>query len=81
MSKPATPATPRLGAKVRTLRRKQGLSQAQLAEKLGVSASYLNLIENNRRPLPSGLLIQLAQLFHVDIPAFASDEIAWEAGW
>ena len=41
-----------LGAKVRSYRREQGLSQQALATRLGVSASYLNLIENNRRPLP-----------------------------
>src|SRR3954452_4328397 len=65
---------PRLGAKVRALRRREALSQVQLAEKLGVSPSYLNLIENNRRPLPAGLLIKLAQLFDIDLHAFATDE-------
>jgi len=65
---------PRLGAKVRALRRREGLTQVQLAAQLGVSASYLNLIEANRRPLPANLLIKLAQLFGVDVGAFASDE-------
>lgn len=64
----------RFGAKVRALRRQQNLSQVGLAEKLGVSASYLNLIENNRRPLPANMLIRLAQLFGVDVHAFATDE-------
>ncbi len=63
----------RLGGKVRALRRKENLSQTQLAERLGVSASYLNLVENNRRPLPAALLIRLAQLFELDMAAFASD--------
>ncbi len=66
----------RLGAKVRSMRRQKGLSQAALAERLGVSASYLNLIENNRRPLPAPLLIKLAQLFELDLHAFATDEDA-----
>lgn len=70
----AVPATVPLGVKVRGLRRREGLSQAQLAERLGVSPSYLNLIENNRRPLPSQLLIKVAQLFRVDLQTFASDE-------
>jgi len=65
---------PRLGAKVRTLRRREGLSQAQLAERLTVSASYLNLIENNRRPLPAPLLVRLAQIFNVELSSFAADE-------
>src|SRR5262245_39828781 len=67
---------PRFGAKVRALRRREALSQVQLAEKLGISPSYLNLIENNRRPLPAGLLIKLAQLFNVDVHSFATDEDA-----
>jgi predicted transcriptional regulator/transcriptional regulator with XRE-family HTH domain len=66
----------KLGAKVRTLRRREGLTQVQLAERLGISPSYLNLIESNRRPLPAALLIKLAQTFHVDLHAFGSDEDA-----
>lgn len=66
--------SPRFGAKVRALRRRENLSQVQLADKLGISASYLNLIENNRRPLPANLLIKLAQLFGIDVHSFATDE-------
>jgi predicted transcriptional regulator/DNA-binding XRE family transcriptional regulator len=64
----------RLGAKVRALRRRESLTQVQLAAQLGISASYLNLIEANRRPLPANLLIKLAQLFGVDVSAFATDD-------
>ncbi|WP_394820771.1 short-chain fatty acyl-CoA regulator family protein [Pendulispora albinea] len=67
---------PRLGAKVRALRRRENLNQVQLAERLGISASYLNLIESNKRPLPASLLIRLAQLFNVDLHSFATDEDA-----
>src|SRR5215469_15008199 len=67
---------PRLGAKVRSLRRRESLSQVQLAERLGISSSYLNLIEANRRPLPAALLIKLAQQFGVELNAFATDEDA-----
>src|SRR5258706_3725799 len=66
----------RLGAKVRALRRRESLTQVQLAERLGVSPSYLNLIESNRRPLPATLLIKLAQHFGVDLHTCASDEDA-----
>src|SRR5215469_12427110 len=65
-----------LGGKVRTLRRGHGLSQVQLAERLGISASYLNLIESNRRPLPANLLIKVAQHFGVDLDSFAADNDA-----
>jgi predicted transcriptional regulator/transcriptional regulator with XRE-family HTH domain len=64
----------RLGAKVRALRRREGLSQAQLAGRLGVSASYLNLIENDRRPLSAALLLRLAGLFGVDLKSFTADD-------
>src|SRR5580693_3912089 len=67
---------PRLGAKVRSLRRRENLSQVQMAERLGISPSYLNLIESNRRPLPAPLLIKLAQLFGVDLQAFGADDDA-----
>lgn len=65
---------PLLGAKVRVLRRKQEMSQAALADKLSISASYLNLIENNRRPLTAPLLIRLAQIFQVDLQVFATSD-------
>ena len=63
-----------LGGKVRALRRRENLSQVQLAERLGISPSYLNLIEHDRRPLPAALLIKLAQLFRIDFQALASDD-------
>jgi predicted transcriptional regulator/transcriptional regulator with XRE-family HTH domain len=69
-----TTEAPRYGAKVRALRRRENLNQVALAEKLGISPSYLNLIENNRRPLPANLLIRLAQMFNVDVHSFATDE-------
>ena len=70
------PENPKLGAKVRALRRRENLNQVQLAERLGISPSYLNLIESNRRPLPAALLIKLAQQFGVDLHAFATDDDA-----
>jgi hypothetical protein len=63
----------RLGTKVRTLRRKEQLTQMQLAAKLEISPSYLNLIEHNQRPLPAHLLVKLAQAFRVDLSTFADD--------
>jgi predicted transcriptional regulator/DNA-binding XRE family transcriptional regulator len=65
-----------MGGKVRSLRRKEGLTQAQLAGDLGISTSYLNLIENNRRPLTAPLLIKLARRFSVDLDAFGEEDEA-----
>ena len=58
------------------MRRRQGLTQTKLAQQLGVSASYLNLIEHDRRPLPAPLLIRLAEIFHLDLKHFSSDSDA-----
>lgn len=69
-----TRQAPRLGAKVRALRRQEGLSQTAMAQRLGISPSYLNLIEGNKRPLTAPLLIQLAQAFKVDLKVFAPQE-------
>ena len=66
-------SSPRLGSKVRALRRRESVSQTELAAKLEISASYLNLIEHNQRPLPAHLLVKLAQVFHIDISSFADD--------
>lgn len=63
-----------LGTKVRRLRLRRGLSQAELARRLAVSASYLNLIEHNQRSLTVPLLLKLAREFEIDLESFASDE-------
>ncbi len=65
---------PQLGSRIRALRRREGLSQARMAERLGISASYLNLIEHNRRPLSAQVLIRLAQEFQLDLKAFSGGE-------
>jgi predicted transcriptional regulator/transcriptional regulator with XRE-family HTH domain len=66
----------KLGLKVRSLRRREGMSQTDLAEKLAISPSYLNLIEHNQRPLTAPLLLKVAQVFQVDVLAFADESEA-----
>jgi predicted transcriptional regulator/transcriptional regulator with XRE-family HTH domain len=70
--------SPHLGAKVRSLRRARGMTQAALAERLGISASYLNLIEHHRRSLSAPLLIKLAGLFELDLKSLSDDQHARE---
>jgi predicted transcriptional regulator/transcriptional regulator with XRE-family HTH domain len=72
----ARPPARHLGQKLRALRRRESLTQQQLAERLAVSPAYLNLIENGRRPLPAHMLIALAQLFQLDLSTFAVDDDA-----
>jgi len=66
-------ASSHLGAKVRSLRRQQNLSQTDLAAKLEISPSYLNLIEHNQRPLPAHLLVKAAQVLGLGVDSFADD--------
>ena len=66
----------KLGAKVRALRRREGLTQTDLAAKLEISPSYLNLIEHNQRPLPAHLLLRVAQVLKADLGNFADDNSA-----
>jgi len=54
------------GHQVRRLRRGAGLSQAAMAEQLGISASYLNLIERNQRPLTAQVLVRLTEMYDFD---------------
>ncbi len=51
---------PLIGARIRERRRRLGLTHAALAGRVGVSASYLNLIEANKRPIGGALLRRLA---------------------
>lgn len=70
----------KLGAKVRALRRREGLTQSDLAARLGISPSYLNLIEHNQRPLPAHLLVGIAQVFKIDLDSFADADSTRVAG-
>ncbi len=65
-----------LGHKIRRLRAEQGLTQTSAAKALGISASYLNLIEHNQRPLTLPLLLKLGRAFDVDLQTFSEDEDA-----
>jgi predicted transcriptional regulator/DNA-binding XRE family transcriptional regulator len=62
-----------LGAKVRALRRKQRMSQTELARRLGISSSYLNLIEHNHRSVSADLLVRLAAVLSVDYRELSPD--------
>ena len=57
----------RLGAQIRSVRRQNNLTQAKMAERLGISPSYLNLIEHGRRAMSAEVLIRLAQAFPIDL--------------
>lgn len=62
------------GARLRRLRAELGLSQGAMAAELGVSVSYVNLVERDQRPVTAQLLIRLAETYGVDARDFARVE-------
>jgi predicted transcriptional regulator/transcriptional regulator with XRE-family HTH domain len=63
-----------IGRTVRRLRSERNLSQQALANRLGISASYLNLIEHDQRAVSGALLLKLAETFHLDLAALSGTE-------
>jgi len=64
-------ARPLIGRTVRRLRQEQRITQAALAIRLGISASYLNLIEHDQRAVSASLLIKLTETLKVDLAALS----------
>lgn len=62
-----------VGPMLRRLRRDHGLTQADMAADLEVSASYIALLERNHRPLSAEMLLRLAQTYKMDVAALAGD--------
>ncbi len=60
-------ARPLIGRTIRRLRAERQLTQQVLAAQLGISASYLNLIEHDQRAVTASLLIKLGEAFQVDL--------------
>ncbi|MBU0584885.1 MAG: XRE family transcriptional regulator [Alphaproteobacteria bacterium] len=63
------------GPRIRRIRTAKGLTQTAMAEGLGISPSYLNLIERNQRPLTVQLILKLASVYKID-----PHELQGEAG-
>lgn len=54
------------GSRIREHRLMRGLKQAELARLSGISASYLNLIEHNRRRIGGKTLLALSDVLQID---------------
>ncbi len=63
------------GPRIRRIRNAKGLTQTAMAEGLGISPSYLNLIERNQRPLTVQLILKLSSTYGVE-----AGELQGEAG-
>jgi hypothetical protein len=74
-------ARPLIGRTVRRLRLEKRLTQQALAARLGISASYLNLIEHDQRAVTASLLIKFGEHLAVDLAALSGNrERMTEAG-
>lgn len=62
------------GAALRRLRLSRKLTQVAMAEALSISASYLNLLERNQRPLTARLMLGLSERFDFDPRLLLADE-------
>lgn len=55
-----------IGPHLRRLRLERGETQGQMAKALGISASYVNLLENNERSVSVQVLLRLFEAYGVD---------------
>lgn len=63
-----------LGPRLRRLRRELGLTQQSMAADLGISPSYVALLERNQRPLTADLLVRLARGYGLDLAEIATED-------
>ena len=66
------------GHRIKAMRRKIGITQADLSKKLSISPSYLNLIESGKRKINLDLLLKVANELNIevsDISTFSSFDI------
>src|SRR5262244_4538561 len=61
-----------VGPRFRRIRQQLGLSQTQIAEGLGISPSYVNLIERNQRPVTAQILLKMAEAYDLDLRELAA---------
>lgn len=70
---PARPGKTFIGPRLRQLRRERGQTQAEMAHHLGLSPSYINLLENNQRSVSVQVLLRLAECYGMDWRDLAED--------
>ena len=63
-----------VGPQLRQLRRERRQTQAEMAKVLGVSAGYVNLLENNERSLSLRVLMALADHYGIDWRDIVADK-------
>ncbi len=56
-----------IGANIKKFRKQLGLQANKLAEKLSISPSYLNLIENGKRNIDADLLLKICEELRIEL--------------
>jgi hypothetical protein len=56
-----------IGKKIKVFRQKLGLQAKKLSEQLGISPSYLNLIEGGKRKIDGDLLLKICQELRIEL--------------
>ncbi len=69
-------ASASIGIRLREARKKSHLTQTKLAKEVGISVSYLNLIEHNKRAIGGALLNRLAKQLGLDVSKLSGQEDA-----
>lgn len=64
-----------MGKRIANLRRKAGLSQAALANRLGISAGAIGMYEQGRREPPLDIIVKLCSIFGVTTDYLLTGEI------
>lgn len=63
-----------LGDKIKSLRKKEGLTQQALASAIGVSRSAIGMLEKNLQGIGNETLIKLADFFNVSVDYLLKNE-------
>ena len=65
----------KIGNKIKDLRRKLGLQAKKLAEQIGISPSYLNLIESGKRKIDGDLLLKISQELRIELSDLSNENV------
>ena len=57
----------KIGPKIKAFRRQLGLQANKLSEDLGISPSYLNLIESGKRKIDGDLLLKVCEKLNIQL--------------
>ena len=57
----------KIGPKIKAFRRQIGMQANKLAQQIGISPSYLNLIESGKRKIDGDLLLKVCEVLKIDL--------------